>query len=519
MEYSDEYKAKVGELKDAGLTVQQIADEMGKTKKTMQRHISEMGLSVVTDRSDIRDEDVLEDWNMGLTINQIAYKHKCSHETITKRLKKYDIKCGRAEGIRKHFEVTYDDRWRAIKKDLDRGLSVTMVREIHHIRIENLQMLMERHGYRNFNESLLGQLQFRLDEERQMTNGRRNCIEYILAIQQYVNEYGMVPDIQAIKKITGRHRDTVKRAILRYQLSEFVDMGRVSSWVSVLKDYLQSHGVNYEMNNRTLLINDDGHRQEMDVYLPDLGIGIEVNPVGTHSVDTHVGIMTKDYHQKKSLLALKSGIPLVHMYDEDFVDKHLFSKIMNMILSTDKIKVGARQCILKNVSQWEANQFLDTYHLQGKEMRSKYRYGLYHNDELLCLLTIGASRYTKDSYEILRYCVRPDYIVIGSFQKLFHAFLPQCQHGETVVSYMDLDKRFSCENIYEKSGFVEDGLTQPDYVWVTKYGLTTLKRYDTTKSKLVKQGFDAKKTEREIMHERGFYQVYHAGSKRFIYTV
>lgn len=526
MIYDEAYVSELKRLRERGLTVQQIADKMGKTKKTMQRHLHDVGLTANFDRSDIKDEDILRDWNeKNLTVNQIAQKYQCSHDTITKRLAKYDIKSKRAAGIKRHFSETYKMRWPLIKADLDKGMCVTMVREKYHIRIENLKELMKENGYvqqTTVPKSVYEVLVQRIKEEREIAkcDKRRNCLFYLEAVKAYIDKYDMIPSVNAFLSFTGcQHRGIIKSAIVRYDLGMFIDTSRVSSWVAVLQEYLQTKGVNYETNNRKLLVNEKGDGQEIDFYLPDYGIGIEVNPVGTHSVDTRIGILDEKYHQRKSLLALKAGVPLIHMYDADFADKNTFQKIMDLILVTDKRKIGARQCVVKELSKTIANEFLDKYHLQNGEQRASVRYGLYDGDTLCVVLTFGKSRFTKDSYEIIRYCVRPDYIVIGGFQRLFAQFVSTCHSGDTIVSYMDLNKRFSCENIYEKSGFVEVGLTEPDYVWVSRYGLETLRRYDTMKKKLIDAGYDANKTEVEIMRSRDYYRVYGAGSKRFVFTV
>ena len=524
MVYEQEYIDKLRELREKGLTVQEIADAMGKTKKTMQRHLHDVGLTQWKDRSDIKDEDILHDWNeLHLTVNQIAQKYDCSHDTITKRLAKYDIKSDRVEGIRKHFAETYKERWPLIKADLDKGICVTLIREKYHIRIENLKELMEQHHYiqnKGLPLAVYDELLFRIETEKSKPKPNKSLLFYLESVRDYVDTYHMLPSVNGFLDFTGRAgRNHVMTAIRKHDLGLFIDTGRTSSWVAYLQEYLNRHHVNYELNNRKILKTENGTFQELDFYLPDFHIGIEVNPVGTHSIDTKLGIKDVLYHQNKSLLACKTGVGLVHMYDADFVNTSQFEKIMRQILTVEKRRIGARKCALKEVSKTDANVFLDKYHLQGREQGSKYRYGLYDGNELCCLLTIGKSRFTHDDYEILRYCVRPDYAISGGFQKLFHYFLKKCKKGMSIVSYMDLNKRYCCESIYEKAGFAYQGLTSPDYKWVKKYGTETLNRYDTMKRKLVAQGFDENQTEVQIMRSRDFYRVYGAGAKKFVYVV
>lgn len=502
------------------MTVKELAAHYHISERTMSRRLKEFGLSRKTDRTDISDDAILECYKNGMSINQIAMKYSCSHDTVTKRLAKHDISNTRGEGVRRHFAPTYEERWAAIKADLDAGISVSIVRDLHHIRMENLQKLMDEHGYRHNGSVLYSDLLDRIEEEKSIINKKRRCLTYLLAIKEYIDVYSSLPNDFALSDMMGVNILSVRRCIKNYNLSQFIRHQGISSWVSVLMRYLEDHNVSYETNNRSILKDERNIGKEMDFYISDMNIGIEVNPVGTHSVDIpQIGITDRFYHQKKSLLAETCNVSLVHMYDEDFLDSDRFEKIMNIILTNNKTKCGARSCVVRDITATESNTFLNKYHLQGAEYHSKWRYGLYYNDELCCVMTVGKPRYTSHDYEIIRYCVRPDFIVMGGFQKLFSCFLKNTKPGETVVSYMDLNKRFSCNNIYEKSGFVLEGITSPDYVWVSKYGTHTLKRYDTTKKKLVESGYDKNKTEKQIMLDRGYFRVYGAGSKRYVYRV
>lgn len=113
--------------------------------------------------------------------------------------------------------------------------------------------------------------------------------------------------------------------------------------------------------------------------------------------------------------------------------------------------------------------------------------------------------------------MHPMYIVHGCFQKLFHTFLVRLDVSCTIVSYMDLNKRLSASNVYEKNGFVLEDITVPDYTWYNRSGTDMKLRYSTTKKQLVRQGFDALKSEIEIMRAQGYYRVYGSGSKRYVY--
>lgn len=425
-------------------TVKEIADIFGVSVTTMGRRLASLGLTKPANRTDIKDEDVVKDWNDGLTIVEIAKKHKASHDTITKRLKKHGITCSRAEGIKKHFKRTHADKWLDIKEDLDKGMSVTIVREKHCIRYTKLLELMELNSY----------------------------------------EYKKIEDVE-------------------------LDSMSEKDYIDIILKELESLDVEYTVEDEL-------------IYLPKYNLGIEVNPVSTHSVDVgRLGLSSKTYHQEKSLLAEEKGVGLIQFYDADYHDARRFEVFKEQLkaLVSNKTKIGARECLVQPIDAKSSNQFLNKYHFQGLERSSSARYGLYYGENLVGVLTLGKSRYTKDEFEIVRYCMDPNVVVIGGFSKLFTYALKDIKTGSKIISYMDLNKRLRASNVYEKHGFQFDGLTKPDYVWVKRYGTETLSRYNTTKSKLVSEGYDASKSEVEIMRERGYFRVFGSGSKRYVFVV
>lgn len=425
-------------------TVKEMADIFGFSVTTMGRRLASLGLTKPANRVDIKDGDVVKDWNDGLTIVEIAKKYKASHDTITKRLKKYGIECSRAEGIKKHFKREHAAKWSDIKSDLDEGMSVTSVREKHRIRYTKLLELMELNSY----------------------------------------EYKKVEDIEL------------------NSMSE-------KDYMDIILKELVSLDVEYTVEDDL-------------IYLPKYNLGIEVNPVSTHSVDVgRLGLSSKTYHQEKSLLAEEKGIGLIQFYDADYHDARRFEVFKEQLraLVLNKTKIGARECVVQPIDAKNCNDFLNKYHFQGMERSSSIRCGLYYENKLIGVLTLGKSRYTADEYEIVRYCMDSNYIAIGGFSKLFKHALEDIKVGSKVVSYMDLNKRLRASNVYENNGFQFDGLTRPDYVWVKRYGTETLSRYTTTKSKLIAEGYDASKSEVEIMRERGYFRVFGSGSKRYVYVV
>lgn len=511
-----EYGQNLKLCKASKMSVKEMANFFQKSERTISRDLNRFGLTQKADRIDISDESILADCADGYSINQIALKYQCSHDTITKRLNKYGIVYDRPTGIERHFDMIHDKDWFDIKADLDLCLPVSIVAIKYGLRYEAVYRMMERHEY-VYNG--LQQLDMDLWNKRISHVVDEKEHMYLTAVKNYWEQHGNLPVIYTLSKYLSTSMREIREMITRYELYDFIGNNGPSVKVLRILHDLDELGIVYQENNRPLLTTDDGRRFELDVYLPDYKIGIEINPTWTHSPDVSTSHVGKMYHHDKSLLAESKQIGLIHMYDVDFYDERRYQVFLTQIkaIVDSKVFVGARQCTVKMIDRIILNQFLDTYHFQGGEHNSQYLYGLFYHDVLLGVLSIGVSRYTKDTYEIIRYCMNPNYIVHGSFQKLFQTFLKTLSCDSTIVSYMDLNKRLRSKNVYEMNGFSFDGCTPPDYMWYNRSGTKWKSRYQTTKKQLVAQGFDEKKSESVIMLENDYYRVYGAGAKRYVY--
>ena len=168
--------------------------------------------------------------------------------------------------------------------------------------------------------------------------------------------------------------------------------------------------------------------------------------------------------------------------------------------------------MIKEVSSKDSREFLNNNHLQGY-CNSKVRLGLYYNDELVSLMTFGKPRFNKKcEWELLRFCNKLNTSVVGGASKLFKHFVDTYKPSN-MLSYSNIAK--TTGKMYEKLGFENNGVTQPDYVWVKSF--TVLSRYQCQVKVLKEQGFDVKVSEDDTMRQRGFYKLYGCGN--FIWEI
>jgi hypothetical protein len=272
-----------------------------------------------------------------------------------------------------------------------------------------------------------------------------------------------------------------------------------------LDNWLNDLNVNFIDNDKTIL-----EGKELDIYIPSNNLAIEFNGLYWHSEL----FKEKDYHLSKSLKCQDKDIHLMHIWEDEWIFKQDIVKsiILNKINKIEN-KIFARKCSIKEVKDSKlVRQFLDTNHIQGYS-QSSIKLGLYFNDKLVSLMTFGY-RHTnsKKEFELIRFCNILNTNVIGASSKLFKYFLNNYQY-ETILSYSDF--RLFDGKMYETLGFEKIHLSVPDYFWCKD--IERKHRFTFNKQKLIKDGYDASKTEVEIMHERGYSRIWSCGQIRWIY--
>jgi len=266
-----------------------------------------------------------------------------------------------------------------------------------------------------------------------------------------------------------------------------------------------------------ILLNSKGViSKELDIYLPDVKLAFEFNGLYWHS-EIYKG---KTYHLNKTKECLEMGINLIHIWEDDwdFKKEIIRSVILNKLGRSSKI--WARKCEIREIlDNRVVKEFLENNHIQGF-IGSKVKIGLYKNNELVSIMTFGALRRSLGSkskdghYELLRFCNKKNSTIIGGASKLLNYFIKVYNPSE-IVSYSDSSR--SIGNLYEKLGFQLISETVPNYYWVID-GVRN-HRFNFRKDRLIKQGSDPKKTELEIMSERGYYRIFDCGSKKWSFVL
>jgi hypothetical protein len=262
-------------------------------------------------------------------------------------------------------------------------------------------------------------------------------------------------------------------------------------------------------NDRTAI-----NPHEIDILLPELNIGIEVNGIFWHS---ELNGKSKCYHLTKTKESLNRGIRLIHVYDIEWINKKDIVKSRIQTLLDKNKKLFARKCEIRNVDSTQATTFVNQYHIQG-HVNSSVKVGLFYNDELVSLMTFGKPRFNKHvDWELLRFCSKAGYTVVGGASRLFYYFI-RTYNPKTLLSYCDM--RYGIGNVYDRLGFKQENWSAPNYKYFKKNASTQLFSRNTfQKHKLPEllTTFDANLTEWNNMVNNGYDRIWDCGNTVWIY--
>jgi hypothetical protein len=258
--------------------------------------------------------------------------------------------------------------------------------------------------------------------------------------------------------------------------------------------------------------------QELDIYLPEIRLGIEYNGLHFHSQGVSKYSMfnnpdfDKNYHLNKTLACAAKGIQLFHIFEGENLDLWL-SMIHNKLgLNT---KVYARKCTVKEIKNFDTKDFQNENHIRGFCAASKC-FGLFYNDKLMSIMTFGKPRFNKNyEYELIRFCTLRNHTIIGGASKLWKYFLKKYA-PKSVVSYANL--RFSNGGIYEKLGFSKVGQSPPNYFYFKDSNiLESGNKFQKHKlANLHYSGvlphYDENGSETEIMFANGYRRIFDCGN-------
>ena len=314
-------------------------------------------------------------------------------------------------------------------------------------------------------------------------------------------------------------------------LIEFNAQSYISHYSSIIEsevvDYIQSidPSITIIHNDRCQIL-----PYELDIYLPELRFAIECNPAITHnsSIPDQFGGEPKsyNYHKMKTDMCEKVGIQLFHIFGYEWELKQDIIKSMLRNKLNQVSRIYARRCYVRDCTYLQTREFLMNNHRQGFSSY-KYSIGLFdkQSDNLVSIMTFGKLRNSQGkrsddttSIELVRFCNLCNTTVVGGASKLFKYFISHHPEYTKVVSFSD--RAHTCGKLYDVLGFHQVNLSSPGYFWSNLNDTKIYNRVSCRKSNLRKLFNDdtidiEHKTEKEIMIEHGYVQIFDSGVIRW----
>lgn len=231
-----------------------------------------------------------------------------------------------------------------------------------------------------------------------------------------------------------------------------------SSLEANLRNFLIDEGVSYVTNTRKII-----KPLELDFYIPDAKIAIECNGDYWHS-DI---FKDKNYHYNKWKCCYDQGIQLIQIRENDWKNNSsLFKSMLQQALHISKNPVvGARTCVINQITSKDARYFLEKNHLQGFVAGTSHWGAFDKNNNIVGVMTFGWTRGTTNSrrFELKRWATDKNAKYSGLFSKTF-------KHAQSILNF-DQVISFSMNdwfvgNVYKQSGFQQTYILDPNYYYL-----------------------------------------------------
>jgi hypothetical protein len=309
-------------------------------------------------------------------------------------------------------------------------------------------------------------------------------------------------------QINIKCKSSILKIIKKYELDDLYQKKSPSYLEHEMQEFLDENNISYETNNRTIL-----NGRELDFYIPDYNMAIEMNGVYWHSDKFKCD---KYYHYDKWKMCNEQGIHLISIFEDDWNFQNI--KIKNMLLNFFGKKpkgIPARKTIINKIDGIIARHFLDQYHLQGYVIGTHY--GAFDNtDNLIGVMTFGTTR--NGRFELKRF-VTDNYIHSGLFSKMFNYAQSDLQFNE-VVSFSD--NTCFTGNVYKTNKFTLVKVIPPDYRYLFNNKRTHKSNFKKSNIKVkfpeLCESIDNGMTETQAMELLGIPKIYDCGKCEWIWS-
>jgi rubredoxin len=271
----------------------------------------------------------------------------------------------------------------------------------------------------------------------------------------------------------------------------------------------------------------DNTSREIDIYIPEIRLGIEFNGLLWHSEKY---LKDNSTHSSKFKTCKDKGIQLITIFEHEWDTKQ--KQIKSFLLSKlnkNHTRIYARKCKISEINQKTAKEFLDIYHIQGKS-NMDVAYGLYYNDELIGLVTGSKHhRQGQDGIFVLnRLVFKSGVTVVGGASRLTNSLIQYAKENDygKIISWSD--NRISNGNVYQTTGWTKAEELRQDYFYYNTKTKEVSGKQANKKKNLIKKlinnniikeneekEYHQKYTENQLANMLSMYRVWDCGKIRW----
>lgn len=280
----------------------------------------------------------------------------------------------------------------------------------------------------------------------------------------------------------------------------------ISKGQQEIYDFLSGY-VNVIQNDRTVI-----GPYEIDLYFPDINVGIEYNGLYWHSFDRKETKEEVFKHVNKLNICKENGITLINIFEDKWANnKSLVKSFLLNKIGLIKNKIYARKCEIKLVDNILFRAFCEENHIDGG-IPTNVKLGLYFNGRLV--IVMGFNKHYRYEWEISRLATLKGHIVVGGASRLFSKFLSEFD-PMMVMTYAN--RCYSNGNVYDKLGFELIKITKPNYKYFKSGKMFSRQQFQKNKLKNKISVFDPNLSESQNMFNNKFRRIWDCGNLKLLW--
>lgn len=276
-----------------------------------------------------------------------------------------------------------------------------------------------------------------------------------------------------------------------------------------IQDWLNSYGFEFK-SNTSLIVG-----REIDLYDSNKKIAIEYCGLHWHH-EQSLEPRDRNYHIHKFMKCRENDVQLLTIFSDEWENRQYQCKNhIKSILGVNEKRIYGRKCKVKEINKEIGRNFFEKNHIQGKNKLGFIFFGLYFEENLIGVISLGKHNRQVKDIVLDRLCFADGNQVIGGSSKLFKRCINWAKTNgyKKIISFSD--NRWSLGAVYRALKFNLDKSYEADYSYVD------IKRPTRriSKQSQKKQAVNCPKelTEHTWAKERGLSRIWDCGKIRWIY--